>query len=67
MIRDFCHKNNIEVIGMLDYMHGHEAKRKYFYQKDGHFNKEGNYLVSRTIFQKCLRDRTILRNKESVE
>jgi hypothetical protein len=67
MIRDFCHKNNIKVIDMLDYMHGHGAKRKYFYQKDGHFNKEGNYLVSRTIFQKCLRDRTILRNKESVE
>jgi lysophospholipase L1-like esterase len=54
MLRDYCKKNDIEVVDLLDFMNGSKDTRKYFYPKDGHFNERGNFVVAKAIFDSLL-------------
>lgn len=46
----FCNENSITSLNLLDFMKGTKSKKKFFFQHDGHFNKEGNLLLAQAIF-----------------
>ena len=66
MIRDFCRRNDIEVIDMLDFMNGPQDMKRYFYQKDGHYNKAGYSIMAKAIFNECLRHYIMLQPMQSI-
>ena len=56
-VRAYCEKKGLKVIDLLDFMRGREARRKYFYAKDGHFNPAGHEFVAEVIYREVIRDR----------
>lgn len=59
LLVDFCASHGIESIDLLDFMQGREARRRYFYPRDGHFTREGQALVARAIFERVVRERIL--------
>jgi hypothetical protein len=51
MIGAFCHRHSIEALDLLKYMNTPEHKDKYFFQIEGHPNKEGNAVIAKAIFE----------------
>ena len=49
-IAEYCKKNGIEVVDMLEYMNGKESQEEFYFPTDGHLNKNGNYVVAQAIF-----------------
>jgi len=51
LIDSFCQQDSIDALNMLDYMNTPEHKNNYFFEEDGHPNKQGNAVIAKTIFK----------------
>jgi hypothetical protein len=49
LIASFCRDNSIEVLDLIRYMNTPEHNEMYFFEQDGHPNREGNQVIARTI------------------
>lgn len=54
MLVDFCKGEGIDVVDMLDFMNGSNARNLYMYKKDKHFNSHGNRKIARIIFNEII-------------
>jgi hypothetical protein len=63
LLADHCKARGIDVIDMLDYIHGQADTYKNYYHQGGHPNATGNTTISRVIFDKSVVNR--LKSRES--
>ena len=54
LIKDFCKKNDIETLDLLNFMNGKQAKEQYFFKQSGYFSQEGNHIVAKSIYERLL-------------
>ena len=57
-IHAFCQQQAIEALDLSDYMNTREHLR-FFFQKDGHLNREGNHVVAEAIFNDLVKNKLI--------
>jgi lysophospholipase L1-like esterase len=55
LINLFCQQNSIEATNLLEYMNTLEHKNRYFFEDDGHPNKEGNFVIAKEIFNELVK------------
>lgn len=55
LIHSFCRAHSVEVLDMLRYMHTREHKNLYFFEDDGHPNKDGNAVIAKAILDDLLK------------
>lgn len=59
LINSFCLTNSIEALNLIKYMDSAEHKNKYFFENDGHFNKEGSFVITKAIFNDLVKPHMI--------
>jgi hypothetical protein len=59
LINQFCHQHGILTINTADIMKGKNDKDKYYYKKDGHFNKSGNLKIAQAIYNAIIKNQIV--------
>ncbi|MGH8168306.1 MAG: hypothetical protein ACREQ1_13770, partial [Woeseiaceae bacterium] len=54
LITSFCRNHSIEVLDLIQHMNTPADKDRYFFQEDGHPNREGNRFIAQTILSKLV-------------
>lgn len=57
LIYSFCQKNSIEALDLIKYMNTREHKNRYYFEDDGHPNKEGNSVIAKAILKDLVEPR----------
>jgi len=59
LIYSFCQHNSIGALNLLKYMNTPEHRNRYFFEVDGHPNKEGNSVIGKAIFNDLVKPHMI--------
>jgi len=62
ILKDYFYKNSINYLDLLEFLKKTEYKNRYYYEIDGHLNRQGHYLVAELINNR-IKDKDFINTK----